>query len=72
MDPEAEWKMGHLLRIRAQVLSALEDARKDKYGFPHDTVPLLTREFHSGTYGGPRRRTSTYRSQATFRRQLSM
>ena len=23
--------MGHLLRIRAQVLSALEDARQDKY-----------------------------------------
>ena len=31
VDPEAEWKMGHLLRLRTQVLSALEEARKDKY-----------------------------------------
>ena len=38
VDPEAEWKMGHLLRLRTQVLSALEEARKDKYEGSHDTA----------------------------------
>ncbi|KAH9926739.1 isoleucyl-tRNA synthetase [Fomitopsis serialis] len=29
-DPGVEWQMGHLLRLRAQILSALEKARKEK------------------------------------------
>ncbi|KZT70474.1 isoleucyl-tRNA synthetase [Daedalea quercina L-15889] len=31
VDPEVEWKMGHLLHVRTQVLSALEEARQAKH-----------------------------------------